>query len=111
MEVRCRLQQAHGSKITSVSAMPELLLQQHCCCCSYDALPPGPQHIFSFFFYPIYYLRPLVTKIEGHIVASSPPAPLTGPLTASGLSGSGRVDMLTCPVAAARAAVATGASG
>ena len=31
--------------------------------------------------------------------------------TAPDLSGSGRVDMLTCPVAAARAAVATGASG
>ena len=31
--------------------------------------------------------------------------------TAPDLSGSGRVDMLTRPVAAARAAVATGASG
>ena len=31
--------------------------------------------------------------------------------TAPDLSGSGRVDMLTCPAAAARAAVATGASG
>ena len=31
--------------------------------------------------------------------------------TAPDLSGSGLVDMLTCPVAAARAAVATGASG